>query len=130
VNMQMGKSAKEERCIVSDPEGLQQAILQRLSSVIDPETGVDVVRMRLIEALGDVRYTFRPSSPLCPIAVFLVMRIKAAVAEVPGVKQQTIQVAGYVQAEELTELINELAPVAQGDETSSHRRPNRGKDED
>jgi metal-sulfur cluster biosynthetic enzyme len=111
---------------VSDPEGLRQAILQRLSSVIDPETGVDVVRMRLIEALevdeaGDVRYTFRPSSPLCPIAVFLVMRIKSAVAEVPGVKQQTIQVTGYVQAEELTELINQLAPAAQGDEASSSR---------
>ena len=111
---------------MSDPEGLRQAILQRLSSVIDPETGVDVVRMRLIEALevdeaGDVRYTFRPSSPLCPIAVFLVMRIKSAVAEVPGVKQQTIQVTGYVQAEELTELINQLAPAAQGDEASSSR---------
>ena len=111
---------------MSDPEGLRQAILQRLSRVIDPETGVDVVRMRLIEALevneaGDVRYTFRPSSPLCPIAVFLVMRIKAAVAEVPGVKRQTIQVAGYVQAEELTELINQLAPAAQGNEASSTR---------
>jgi metal-sulfur cluster biosynthetic enzyme len=122
----MGKSAKGKRCIVSDPEGLRQAILQRLSSVIDPETGVDVVRMRLIEALevdeaGDVRYTFRPSSPLCPIAVFLVMRIKAAVAEVLGVKQQTIQVAGYVQAEELTELINELAPAARGNEASSNQ---------
>jgi metal-sulfur cluster biosynthetic enzyme len=103
---------------VSDPHTLQQAILTRLSTVIDPETGVDVVRMRLIEALelddeGRVSYTFRPSSPLCPIAVFLVMNIKAAVAEVPGVNQQTIRVAGYVQANELTELINQLTPVVE-----------------
>jgi metal-sulfur cluster biosynthetic enzyme len=103
---------------VSETEGLRQAILTRLSSVIDPETGVDVIRMRLIEALevddaGWVSYTFRPSSPLCPIAVFLVMNIKAAVAEVPGVSQQTIQVAGYVQATELTELINQLTPYAE-----------------
>ena len=101
-----------------EPEGLHQAILTRLSSVIDPETGVDVIRMRLIEALevddvGRVSYTFRPSSPLCPIAVFLVMNIKAAVAEVPGVNQQTIQVAGYVQANELTALINQLTPFAE-----------------
>jgi metal-sulfur cluster biosynthetic enzyme len=101
---------------VSDPEALRQAILTRLSTVIDPETGVDVIRMRLIEDLkvdepGHTTYTFRPSSPLCPIAVFLVMSIKAAVAEVSGVNRQTIQVAGYVQAEELTELINQLEPT-------------------
>jgi metal-sulfur cluster biosynthetic enzyme len=36
---------------MSDPEQLRAAILQRLASVIDPETGVDVVRMRLIEGL-------------------------------------------------------------------------------
>ena len=100
---------------MSDTQVLRQAILSRLSTVIDPETGVDVVRMRLIEELtvnetGQVSYTFRPSSPLCPIAVFLVMSIKAAVAEVAGVTQQSVTVAGYVQAEELTELINQLEP--------------------
>ena len=41
---------------------LKHAITQRLSQVIDPETGVDVVRMRLIEELevddaGHVSYT-------------------------------------------------------------------------
>jgi metal-sulfur cluster biosynthetic enzyme len=96
----------------ADPEALRQAILARLSTVIDPETGVDVVRMRLIEELavdeeGSVSYTFRPSSPFCPIAVFLAMSIKEAVAAVPGVSQQVIRVVGYVRAEELTELINQ-----------------------
>jgi metal-sulfur cluster biosynthetic enzyme len=56
---------------VNDREELRAAILSRLSEVIDPETGVDVVRMRLIENLmvdinGRVAYVFRPSSPLCP----------------------------------------------------------------
>ena len=97
---------------MSDPKVLRQAILDRLSTVIDPETGVDVVRMRLIEELrvderGGVSYTFRPSSPFCPMAVFLATSIKAAVAAVPGVSGQVIQVVGYVQADELTELINQ-----------------------
>ena len=91
---------------------LTAAILARLSQVIDPETGADVVRMRLIEnleatAAGRVSYTFRPSSPLCPIAVYLVQQIKKAVAEVPGVIDQQINVVGYVAADELTRLINE-----------------------
>ncbi len=102
---------------MSGPEALREAVLTCLSTVIDPETGVDVVRMRLIEDLsvddaGHIRYTFRPSSPLCPIAVFLVMNIKAAVTGVPGVSKQTIKVTGYVQADELTELINQLTPAA------------------
>jgi metal-sulfur cluster biosynthetic enzyme len=43
-----------------------------------------------VDALGKVRYTFRPSSFVCPIAVSLAMDIKKAVAEVPGVKSQEI----------------------------------------
>lgn len=95
-----------------DQNQIQQAIIDRLQSVIDPETGADVLRMRLVEDLsvnadGGVSYTFRPSSPLCPIAVFLVQQIKQAVAEVPGVTIQTITVTGYVASEELTKLINQ-----------------------
>jgi metal-sulfur cluster biosynthetic enzyme len=90
---------------------LKEAIITQLKTVIDPETGADVIRMRLVEGLtidsvGNVNYTFRPSSPLCPIAVFLVGQIKQAVAAVPGVKAQKIEVTGYVAAEELTKLIN------------------------
>jgi metal-sulfur cluster biosynthetic enzyme len=92
-------------------EKLKALILARLRLVIDPETGADVVRMRLVEGLavrgnGAVAYTFRPSSPVCPIAVWLAQQIKEAVAQVPGVVSQTIEVAGYVAAEKLTTLIN------------------------
>jgi metal-sulfur cluster biosynthetic enzyme len=90
---------------------LHHNILERLKTVIDPETGADVVRMRLVENLvvdadGKVSYTFRPSSPLCPIAVFLVQQIKQTVATTPGVTAQQIEVTGYVAAQELTKLIN------------------------
>jgi metal-sulfur cluster biosynthetic enzyme len=91
---------------------MEETILERLKSVIDPETNTDVVRMRLVEnlwadALGKVRYTFRPSSFVCPIAVMLAMNIKKAVAEVPGVKSQEIAIEGYLMADELEKLINE-----------------------
>lgn len=92
---------------------LREKILLKLVEVIDPETGVDVLRMRLIEGLtvdertGLVRYRFRPSSPLCPLAVSLATEIKHAVAAVPEVKQQQIEVTNYIKAEELTELINQ-----------------------
>lgn len=90
---------------------LEQAIIQRLQTVIDPETGVDVWRMRLVENLrvredGEVEYRFRPSSPLCPVAVMLAQAIKSAVAQVPGVRHQTVQVRDYVQADLLTRWLN------------------------
>lgn len=96
----------------SPAQPLQLAIVKRLMSVIDPETGVDVVRMRLIEDLavdesGRVSYKFRPSSPLCPIAVPLSIEIQRAVAEVPGVTEQDLEIIGYIQAEELTALIKQ-----------------------
>ncbi len=91
---------------------LRDAIIARLRLVIDPETGADVIRMQLVQGLeigqaGHVSYTFRPSSPLCPLAVFLATQIKDAVAEVPGVSSQKIRVEGYVAAEHLTQLMNE-----------------------
>ena len=96
-----------------DPETIRQAILERLSRVIDPETGVDVVHMRLIEGLavdgnGHVTYKFRPSSPFCPIAIPLSLAIKLAVGEIDGVTGQNLEIVGYIQASELTELIRQL----------------------
>ena len=99
---------------MNDPEKLRAAILERLARVIDPETGVDVVRMRLIEDLtvdgqGRVNYTFRPSSPLCPLAVPLAIEIRRALREVPGVTHQAMRVEGYVGSDELNALLQELA---------------------
>jgi metal-sulfur cluster biosynthetic enzyme len=99
---------------MTDRDALREAILTRLSTVIDPETGADVVRMRRIEDLavdegGVVRYKFRPSSPLCPLAVSLALSIREAVAGVEGVTGQAIEVVGYVGAEELNAMLRELA---------------------
>ena len=93
---------------------LKSQVTEALSQVIDPETGVDVMRMRLIEDLavdartGSVHYRFRPSSPLCPLAVHLALSIRQAVAGVPGVVEQQIEVVGYVGAEELNALLKEM----------------------
>jgi metal-sulfur cluster biosynthetic enzyme len=92
---------------------LHAQVLERLRTVIDPETGVDVIRMRLIEDLevdegGAVRYKFRPSSPLCPMAIPLTLSIRKAVAEVEGVTEQKIEVVGYIRAAELNAMLQEL----------------------
>ncbi len=90
---------------------LKEKIITALKEVIDPETGVDVIRMRLVENLevaegGIVRYTFRPSSPVCPIAVTLAMEIKYAVGNIEGVQGQEITIKDYVNAKELSEYLS------------------------
>jgi metal-sulfur cluster biosynthetic enzyme len=104
---------------MTDRNALREAILTHLSTVIDPETGADVVRMRLIEDMvvdekGVARYTFRPSSPLCPMAVSLALSIRRAVAEVEGVTGQEIEVVGYVGSAELNAMLQEMETSAAG----------------
>jgi len=98
---------------MTDQDRTRETVLARLSTVVDPETGVDVVRMRLIEDLtvdeeGVAHYTFRPSSPLCPLAVPLALSIREAVGQVHGVTGQEIKVVGYVGAAELNVMLEEL----------------------
>lgn len=102
-----------------DTEVLKNMVIERLAQVIDPETGVDIIRMRLIKDLtvdsnGKVTYYFRPSSPLCPIAAPIALSIIKVINETPGVTGQDIRVIDYIQADELNELlktiINEKPP--------------------
>jgi metal-sulfur cluster biosynthetic enzyme len=88
---------------MSDAQKIQQAVIEKLKTVMDPETNVDVIRMRLVQDLsvdpdGKVTYIFRPSSPLCPIAVPLALSILRAIGEVEGVTAQNMTVMDYVGA--------------------------------
>jgi metal-sulfur cluster biosynthetic enzyme len=98
---------------MTEIETLKQALLDNLVKVIDPETGADVVRMRLVQDLsvtegGEVSYIFRPSSFVCPIALTLVMEIIEAVKATPGVSHQQVTVVDYAGAEELNKILASL----------------------
>jgi len=85
------------------------------------DTGATAHRQRLIEDLvvdegGVVRYKFRPSSPLCPLAVPLALSIRKAVGQVEGVTGQEIEVTGYIKAKELNTMLENL------EKTGSERR--------
>ena len=98
------------------PAIISQKIEDALRTVIDPETGADVVRMRLVRGLqvdqdGVVSYRFRPSSPLCPIALPLVMEIIESVKSVEGVTDQKVTVENYAGADQLNQILASL-PLA------------------
>ena len=93
--------------------GLLEKIEESLCQVMDPETGMDVIRMKLVRDLkvgkeGDVELTFRPSSVLCPLGFQLGINIKEAVLDVPGVKSVTVNVDGFIHADQLRTLLAEM----------------------
>ena len=92
---------------------LLEKIKESLTQVIDSETGMDVMRMRLVRDLkvdrrGDVELTFRPSSVLCPLGFQLAINIKEAVLDVPGVKSVQVHVDGFIRGEQLKKILEEM----------------------
>ncbi|MCK5486895.1 MAG: DUF59 domain-containing protein [Desulfobacterales bacterium] len=92
---------------------LIEEVEEKLRQVIDTETGMDVMRMKLVRDLkvgqgGDVELTFRPSSVLCPLGFQLGINIKETVLEVPGVKNVQVHVDGFIHAEQLKKILEEL----------------------
>ncbi|MGD8915368.1 MAG: iron-sulfur cluster assembly protein [Syntrophobacterales bacterium] len=92
---------------------LLKKIKESLTQVIDTETGMDVMRMRLVRDLkvdehGNVELTFRPSSVLCPLGFQLGINIKEAVLNVPGVKSVQVQVDGFIHGEQLKKILEEM----------------------
>jgi metal-sulfur cluster biosynthetic enzyme len=91
---------------------LKEKIEEALRGVIDPGTNLDIMRMKLVRDLcisqdGKVDLTFRPSSPVCPMAFKLAYDIKRAVQETQGVKEVEVKVSGYNRADELMEVLKE-----------------------
>jgi metal-sulfur cluster biosynthetic enzyme len=92
---------------------LLEKIKESLSQVIDPEMGMDVMRMKLVRDLkvdqhGDVELTFRPSSVLCPLGFQLGINIKEAVQSVPGVESVQVNVDGFIHADQLRTILEEI----------------------
>jgi len=98
-----------------EPGTLKEKVGEALSNVIDPETGLNVMRMDLIHDLqigqdGSVSMVFRPSSPVCPMAYTLGNSIKNSLETLEGVTSVTIQVENFHRAEHLEIVLNKSKP--------------------
>jgi len=95
--------------------GIHEEIQKGLRGIIDPGTGLDVVRMGLVRDTRLQRagkgfraiLTFRPSSPVCPMAFKLAWDMKKAVETVDGIETVEVKVEGYNRASELEAVLRE-----------------------
>jgi metal-sulfur cluster biosynthetic enzyme len=79
--------------------------------LVDPETGMTFEEMRLVQEIrevspGVVEVNFRPSSPICPMALKLAMDIKKAVLEIDGVSEARVRCIGHRMQETIDALVN------------------------
>lgn len=91
---------------------LRVKVVKALAQVIDPETSLDVIRMKLISDLevtedGIVSLTFIPSSPVCPLGFQLAISIQEALKKVEGVKDIKINVKNFVYAEQVMKALEQ-----------------------
>jgi metal-sulfur cluster biosynthetic enzyme len=103
---------------------LRERVEDALRGVIDPGTNLDIMRMKLVRDLsidrdGKASLTFRPSSPICPMAFRLAYDIQTAVEQTQGVRQVEIKVAGYSRADELMEILKQAGSKS---ETRRHNQ--------
>lgn len=74
----------------------RELVMQKLSEVVDPEIGLNIVEMGLIYSVEinddsvDVKMTL--TAPGCPLQNTLVSIAKDAIQQIPGVKRANIQI--------------------------------------
>jgi len=89
---------------------LETEVKTALAEVIDPETGLNIMRMDLIHDLtvasdGSVSLIFRPSSPVCPMAYALGASIKKRLETVHKVAAVKIRVENFERAAHLESVL-------------------------
>lgn len=94
---------------------VREEIQEGLRGIIDPGTGLDVIRMGLVKDTRLERegagykaiLTFRPSSPVCPMAFKLAWDMKQCAQAVRDIETVDIKVEGYNRAAELEAILKE-----------------------
>jgi len=100
------------RSWIDEGKLMENLIKQALSEIIDPETGLNIVRMDLIHNLrvtedGEVSLVFSPSSPVCPMAYSLANSIKKKIESLKDVRSIRISVENFNNADHLERLVNQ-----------------------
>ena len=73
---------------------MEEKIKEKLKTIVDPHTGIDIVSMGLIKGINvkgeKAKITFMPTTPYCPITGFFQEQIKKSAESVKGIKEAEV----------------------------------------
>jgi metal-sulfur cluster biosynthetic enzyme len=88
----------------------KKAVMKELEKVIDPEIGIPITKMRLIDDVkidGDkVIVEFHLTIPFCPMAIGIANDIKSVVSAIKGVKSVEVKLRDHHMAEQVNKEVN------------------------
>lgn len=91
----------------------KDAIMKELEKVVDPEIGVPITEMQLVDSIdiqdGNVIVEFHITTPFCPpvFALSMANDIKSLVSKLEGVKSVKVNVNGHYMSEKINQQVNE-----------------------
>jgi len=103
---------------MSSEEIDMKEVQRQLSKVIDPEIGVPIVEMNLIDKLdikdGSVDIQYHATTPYCPpvFALKISQDMKTNVEQVKGVKSVRVMVSGHYLSDAVNRQVNKPAAAA------------------
>lgn len=88
----------------------KKTVMKELEKVIDPEIGISITEMKLIDDVkidGDkVLVEFHLTIPHCPMAVGIAEQIRLVVSKIKGVKSVEVKLKDHYMSEQINKEIN------------------------
>ena len=88
----------------------KDSVMKELEKVIDPEIGIPITKMELIDRIdidgSTVHIVFHGSMQFCPMAEQIGIDIRGKVKAMRGVGKVKVEITGHVNAGEINKRLN------------------------
>jgi len=88
----------------------KKIVMKELEKVIDPEIGIPITKMKLIDDVkidkNNVLIEFHLTVPFCPMAMRIANEIKSVVSNIKGVKSVEVKLKDHHMAEQVNREVN------------------------
>ena len=88
----------------------KKIVMKELEKVIDPEIGIPITEMKLIDNVkidrDKILIEFHLTVPFCPMAMGIANDIKSVVSSIKGVKSVEVKLRDHHMAEQVNKEVN------------------------
>ena len=92
----------------------EEQIMEKLAEVMDPELGISIVQMGLIDEIkisdGEVEVVFHLTAPFCPpvFALAIARDIKQKIKSMEGVQKVKVRLTQHLMADAINKQVEEM----------------------